>query len=378
MADNSKRVLVFITAYKPHIGGAEIALAEIVKRLPELFFDIITCRLSMGVEKIENGANFTIHRVGFGGKLSKFMFPILGCLAGMRLSRKNPYNSIHVYQASYGGGAAWLYKILKPKTKFILTLQEGKNLARQNSAINFFRRLIIKKADTITAISEYLGKYAAQINFHAFLEIIPNGVDAISFSSAVKDEKKLADLGIKTDERVIITVSRLVAKNGVADLISAAAILKEKLPLIKVLIVGGGPLRQKLIEKAEDLGLKNQVIFLGEINNRDLPGYLKLADVFVRPSLSEGLGNSFLEAMAAGIPVIGAPVGGIPDFLFDGKTGLFCQPNNPADLSEKILRTLSDRQLVETMTRNARELIMTKYDWNIIARRFQNFYERYL
>jgi len=87
---------------------------------------------------------------------------------------------------------------------------------------------------------------------------------------------------------------------------------------------------------------------------------LALADVFVRPSLSEGLGNVFLEAMAAGLPIIGTPVGGILDFLKDGETGLFCRIKNPKSIAEKIKEILSDDRLREKLIQNGQKLAEEK------------------
>src|SRR3989338_7534047 len=132
-------------------------------------------------------------------------------------------------------------------------------------------------------------------------------------------EKVLRRLSVPTDSKVVITVSRLVKKNGVMDLIDAMRFLPES---VHLLIVGTGELEDALKRIAADLGHAHRVHFLGHLSQDDIPPYLWASDVFCRPSLSEGLGNAFLEAMAAGVPVIGTPVGGIPDFLKDGETGL--------------------------------------------------------
>jgi len=371
----TKRILIFTTAFRPLIGGSELALENIIRRLPNIFFDVITPRLVRGTKKTEAGENFLIHRVGPTGKLGKYLFPIFGWLKAGKLIRKNDISIIHAYQASYGGGAAWLTKIFNRKIKFILTLQEGKNLAKQSWLVNFFRKLIIRKADVVTAISEYLKKYVYSVAPRAEVIVIPNGVDFQKFHDTKKDELILEPLGIKGEDRIIVHTGRLVKKNGLPDLIEAVGLVKKDLPRIKLLLVGDGVLLPELKTRVEDLGLKNEVIFLGEIEHDKLPIYLKAADVFVRPSLSEGLGNSFLEAMAVGIPVIGTPVGGITDFITDGETGLLCRPGDPPGLAATILKILSDRQLAESMVKKAQELVAEKYDWNAIARQFEKFYD---
>ncbi|MBX4206384.1 glycosyltransferase family 4 protein [Candidatus Parcubacteria bacterium] len=98
-----------------------------------------------------------------------------------------------------------------------------------------------------------------------------------------------------------------------------------------------------------------------------MPQRLREADIFVRPSLSEGQGISFIEAMAAGLPVVATPVGGITDFLKDGGTGLFAKPGDPASIAEAVKRLIGDSALREKVRKNALELVREKYDWSLIA-----------
>src|SRR3989344_7577360 len=125
------RVLVFTTAYRPLIGSSEIAVEEIIGRLPDIFFDIITPRHKSVFKAFESGGNFNIHRVGPGFESAKIIFPVLGFLKARKLMRDKNYDALHAYQASYGGGAAWLIKLLYPRLPFILTMQEGKKLDEQ-------------------------------------------------------------------------------------------------------------------------------------------------------------------------------------------------------------------------------------------------------
>ncbi|MDO8676665.1 MAG: glycosyltransferase family 4 protein, partial [Candidatus Azambacteria bacterium] len=309
----------------------------------------------------------------------KFFFPVSGFLMARRLSHSNNYGIAHAYQASYGAGAAWLLKLFNPRLKFILTLQEGKNLDRQGFWINFFRKMIIKKADLITAISNYLKDYARKFNKKTKIAVIPNGVDIENFSRdfSYGELSSVADgLGVKPGEKVIISVSRLVPKNGIDILIRAFfEVYKLKTENYKLVLVGDGSEKESLKLQVESLKLQNNVIFAGSVSHAELPKYLKISDVFVRPSRSEGLGSAFLEAMAAGLPVIGTKVGGIPDFLKNKETGLFAEVDNPEDLAEKINLVLNDKDLAEKLKKNARGLVAEKYNWDIIARQFGEIYE---
>ncbi len=115
-------------------------------------------------------------------------------------------------------------------------------------------------------------------------------------------------------------------------------------------------------------------MFLGHIDNKELPKYLRVSDIFVRPSRSEGFGISFPEAMASGVPVIATPVGGIVDFLFDPdqnpkhtSTGLFCRVDDPLSVAQAVKRYMFDKELREEIIENSKRLVKEKYDWNIIA-----------
>jgi glycosyltransferase involved in cell wall biosynthesis len=276
-------------------------------------------------------------------------------------------------------------KYFYPKLPFIITLQEGKNLQEQGLLINFFRKLILKKADRTTAISRYLRNYILEINKNLKVDIIPNGVDVGYFSRSFS-YGELTDLenelGIKPDDKVIISVSRLVYKNGPDLLIDAFDILNSKFnpptggQNYKLLIIGDGPLKESLKFQVKSLKLEDRVILAGSVGQEKLPMYLKISDIFVRPSRSEGLGSAFLEAMAAEVPVIGTKVGGIPDFLENRKTGLFCS-GEPEDIAFKIRILLENDKLREELVSNARALVAEKYNWDKIAVEFDKLYKSY-
>ncbi len=170
----------------------------------------------------------------------------------------------------------------------------------------------------------------------------------------------------------------MVEKNAVDATISALKILHQKYALnsIKFLIIGDGCLKQNLKKQAEDSGLKDSVIFLGAVPPEDVYQYLFISDVFVRPSRSEGLGSAFIEAMACGLPIIGTNVGGIPDFLKDRKTGLFCEIDNPENLAAKTKELLENKELREQIIQNGLKLVEEKYSWDKISTQMKNIFEK--
>ncbi|MCK4386503.1 MAG: glycosyltransferase family 4 protein [Candidatus Pacebacteria bacterium] len=389
MTQISKKILIFSTAYFPFVGGAEVAVKEITDRISDMEFHMITARMDKKLPKQEKIGNITVFRIGIGHpKIDKLLLAFHGHRMAGKLQRQNNYDIAWAIMASYGALAASRFiskerkrplPSAKAAPRFLLTLQEGDSPEHIEKRTRFIKkqfRNIFRRADRIQCISSYLADWAKKMGATCPIEVIPNGVDINKFKSQkskVKSQKLREELKIKENEKVILTVSRLVKKNGIEDLIKAGQYLNFP---FKILIAGAGEDEEKLKNLAKELNLQNKIIFLGHIDHSELPSYYALADVFVRPSLSEGLGNVFLEAMAAGTPVIGTPVGGIPDFLKDGETGLFCEVQNPKSIAEKIQLLLNNPNLANTLTQNASQLIAQKYDWNLIAKKMQNIFEK--
>lgn len=126
-----------------------------------------------------------------------------------------------------------------------------------------------------------------------------------------------------------------------------------------------------------------RVIFFIQTGQEEMPKHLKCSDIFIRPSLSEGFGNSFIEAMAAGIPVIAAPVGGIVDFLFDSvknqdknSTGFFCKIKNPESIADKVSYILDpkNKETVKETVENAKQMVRGKYNWDLVIKDMKNIF----
>ncbi|MEK7596328.1 MAG: glycosyltransferase family 4 protein [Patescibacteria group bacterium] len=363
-------IIIFSTAYFPFVGGAEIAVKEITDRINNFQFDMITARLDGKLPKFEKIGNVSVHRVGFGiPMLDKYLLPLLGCFKAGNLHKKNHYRVLWSIMASYSGFGALFFKILHSKIPFVLTLQEGdseEHILKRVGVFYPFWKKIFKKADRVQTISNYLADFAKRHGAVCPIEVVPNGVDIRKF------KMQKSKIKIK-NESLLITTSRLVEKNAVGDIIEAMRYLPAN---VKLLILGAGPLEKDLKSKTKNLKLENKVIFLGHVDHQETAEYLKISDVFIRPSLSEGMGNSFIEAMAAGLPVIATPVGGIVDFLKDGKTGLFCEIRNPKSIAEKVGILLEDSQLRQKIILNARKLVFEKYDWNKISSRINGLFTK--
>lgn len=366
-----KRALIFSTAYLPLVGGAEIALKETTDRLTEWEFDLVCAKIAPELPRTERIGNVRVFRVGVGHPIDKYLLSVLGPLHAIFLRRVARHDLVWSLMASYGGFASLVYSLVFPRTPYLLTLQEGdptEHYAERTGKLSFVHRAVFKNADAVQAISRFLADWAVRMGFRGKPAVIPNGVDVKRFAVPIADEERRnirQSWGVEDGEKVIITTSRLSLKNGVDDIIRAM----ERLPSQwKCVIVGDGEDAATLRALVQDMGLGDRVIFLGRRPHDELPALLHASDVFVRPSLSEGLGNSFLEAMATGLPIVGTPIGGIPDFLLDGQTGLFCKVRNPESIAAAVLR-FEDAGLRSRVIQNGRALVEQKYGWDDIARR---------
>lgn len=380
MNNNFKpKILILSLAYVPFVGGAEIAVKEITKRLSDDFeFDLICARMDRKLKKKEKIDNVNIYRLGFGLKnLDKYLFTFFGFFKAWKLYKKNNYQIIWPIMAAYAS-FVFLFKIFFPKVKILLTLQEGDPLEYIAGLKRFkffkpFYKFYFKKVDQVQAISNFLADWAKVLGVKKEkIVIIPNGINLPSLTTQSKVKHN--------NQKIILTVSRLVEKNGLKDLIKSFHLLVTHYPLltVKLIIVGDGPLRPNLEKLVNELNLIGRVEFVGGVLPENVAKYYAAADVFVRPSLSEGLGNSFLEAMANDVPVIATPVGGIPDFLKAGETGWFCQQKNPESIAEKIDYVLDEKKSVEVnqVIQNAKKMVLEKYTWEIVAEKMRNIFNK--
>lgn len=359
----NKRILIFSLSYFPLVGGAEIAVKEITDRISNIEFDMVTLRFDKSHPKFERIENVNVYRIDS----FKTLFPIKACLYARKLHKARHYDVAWSIMAAYAGFAGLLFKFFNSKLPLILTLQEGDSLEHINKRVGILQPLfkkIFTKADKIQAISTFLAQWAQDVGYKGVVEVIPNGVDVARFS---KNGHIEPHNGI-----VLITTSRLVEKNAVGDIIEALKFLPEN---VSLKILGTGPLEIDCKLKIKNWKLEGRVEMLGHVDHSEIPRYLHQSDIFIRPSVSEGFGSSFIEAMAAGLPVIATPVGGIVDFLKDPSnssgqvaTGLFCEVGNPESIAKQVKRLIADEPLRNKLIVNARKMVEEKYDWNLIAK----------
>jgi glycosyltransferase involved in cell wall biosynthesis len=389
-----KRVLIFCLAYYPRfIGGDSVAIKEITNRIDpqDIEFHMVTLRFDSNLPKVEKIGNVLVHRIGYTrsnpsmSDLKKFplhytkaLYQIQAALKALSLHRKYKYDATWAVMAHSAGVPAALFKLLRPRVKYLLTLQEGDPPEYIERVMRPFWLLFVRaftEADMVQVISTFLGQWARARGYTGPLEIVPNAVNTKHFSKEYsEDELNMIKIKLnkKENDIFLITTSRLVHKNAVDDVIRALPMLPLRVHFI---ILGIGPEESKLKKLAEEIGVSSRVQFLGLIDHQEMPKYLRVSDIFIRPSRSEGMGNSFVEAMAAGLPVIATQEGGIADFLFDAKknpekpsTGFAVEKDSPEDIARAVGEILGNPEGTKKVIDQARDLAFSKYDWELIAR----------
>ncbi len=215
-----------------------------------------------------------------------------------------------------------------------------------------------------SCVGKALQRYGAKEKNICF---IPDGAD-INRVNSINNYKESSD---------IIFVGRLIKHKNVGLIINTVQVLKEKIPHLKCLIIGGGPEQEKLVADAKNKGLLNNIIFKGIVENYDdVLAYLKASKIFIFPSSREGFGIAVIEAMACGLPVVTVKenLNAATELIEEGKNGFICLPN-PDSIAGIVISLLANEKLRGEMSENAKAFAQA-YSWDIIARQNEKIYRR--
>jgi len=402
-ADNSKRVLVIATTFPRWQNDIRPEFVyELSKRLQNNGFEIVVLAPHhIGAKKFEIMDGMKVYRFSYfwpdkyqklvygGGilpniqrsNLAKIQVPFLvlsELYYSFKLIKKERIDMIHSHWIIPNGLVGAILKRLCKKTH-ITTAHAGDVFTiRKSKILGIFGSFVLKNSDMITANSEYTKNVIISIEntVKNNVKIIPMGVDTLRFNPC-----KASDLrNVYDAEYLILSIGRLVDKKGIEYLIRAMKDVIKVFPNAKLIIGGSGPDMDKLVKICDNLGLNNNVIFVGYIDNSVLPKYYASSDLFVLPSIetkggdTEGLGVVLLEAMGCGTPVIGSNIGGITDIIVNGINGFLIIPENPQDLSDKIIKILSNNDLRKNISQNGLETVEKKFSWELVTDEFIKCY----
>lgn len=234
----------------------------------------------------------------------------------------------------------------------------------------------VSKRSTLVAVSEDIRNFLIQrVGIKPQnVRTIWNGIDLDRYAANQKTRARIRhELGIPDKEVVIGAIGNLYPVKGHMHLVEAASLVNERYPGARLLIAGRGQMLRELRRKTVTLGISDKVVFLGF--REDVADLLQAVDVFVLPSLSEGLPLSLLEAMASSTPVVATTVGGIPEAVTDQETGLLVEPGDSMGLANAILECIEAPAVSKKFAEKARDEVKKKFSVESMVNSYEELYK---
>jgi glycosyltransferase involved in cell wall biosynthesis len=260
----------------------------------------------------------------------------------------------------------------------LLVTIHGKNYYPGKRRRRLLYRLAAAQASRMVAVSHDLAGFFCRTTKtpRSQVSVVYNGIDVESLASVPRDPSLLASIGIPGDARVIGAVGNLYPVKGHAHLLRAMPAILAAHPATHLIILGRGALEQAIRAEVHTLGIATHVHLLG--HREDVPRWLAAMDIFVLPSLSEGLPLSVLEAMAAGRPAVASGVGGVHEVVEDGVTGFVVPPASPEMLAARIVELLENHALSVAMGAAGQARVRLRFSVDQMARDYGAMYRTML
>lgn len=377
------KILFLNYEYPPLGGGAANATRYILRefsRMPDTEVHLVTSGMEQSYGKEHIGGSVWVHRLPIGKDPAKIhsqsirnllVYTFAAWRFSLRLVREaagegKPFDrTIAFFGIPCGALALWLKR--RHGIPYLVSLRgsDVPGYSEKYDRLYLFLaplvRLVWRRALAVVPNSRGLAELAAKTSPEQAFEIIPNGVDTEEFKP---DPEREHDGYFR-----ILTVSRLTPRKGLRFLIRAMESLKEGNEKLELWIVGDGEEKPVLEALAKECDVSDRVKFFGAVPHDELGRYYGLADVFCLPSLNEGMSNTVLEALAAGLPIVATVTGGTEELVSIGGNGFFVAQQSPEELTEKIARLAADPALRERMGKASRKRA-EEMSWNRVAKRF--------
>lgn len=368
--------LVLVTQdFVPRRGGIQTWALEISRFFAQRCADFcVIAPRAEGAESADRELGFRVIRSGAPNTLVAAAAPELA-----RLTSHERFD--HTLHAQWSTAPAALYLRRRGKLEHVTVAAHGRELLLApwrklgplQSGYDLVRRRVLVSADRILAGSAFTAGLARELGVRdERIRVIGYGTDPARFRPADVSALK-ARLGVGS-RPLLATVSRLVPRKGIDTVIRSLPRIRARIPDVLYMIAGEGPDRARLEALCEREGVTEAVRFAGPVPDAELPLWFALGDVFVMPSRSdgadvEGFGIVFLEASAAGRPVVASSAGGIPDAVADGVSGLLVPPDDASHLAERIVELLSDPARAAELGRRGRERVLAQFTWQAVGER---------
>ena len=370
--DSNKKINILFLIDGFNIGGAELNLLEMLRNIDKRKYDITVCSF------MDSGPlQPDFKQLGFQVKLilRKWRFDPSIFLKLRSLMKKNSYDivlTLLFYPDIVGTLIAHSCRV-----PCILSWATASHYDRDFDPWHrrFFYKIAMKKSNKIIAVSNETKE--SIIKREKFspdkILVIPSGLNIDKYSRDVSGMKKVQ----KNDSLFVIgVVARLNYIKGHVFLIRALKEVKAVFPNFQCRLIGDGEYKPVINELVQKLGLSEHVQFMGF--RRDIPEQLKQLDVFVLPSLSEGLPMVILEAMAASVPIVASSVGGIPEVIKNNVNGILVKPGDSESLARGIQSLFASREKREKLAREARNFVEKKFSITTLIKSFEEIFTEYL
>lgn len=373
------RVLLVTNDFPPRRGGIQSYLGEFVNRLVDSGAHSVTVYAPKwkGAQAFDDAAEAVGYRVV--RHPTTLMLPVPTVDTRMRrLIADNDIDTVWF-------GAAAPLALLAPRArqagaKRVLASTHGHEVGWSMLPVaRSVLRSIGDHTDVVTFVSRYTrSRFAPAFGPNAALEYLPPGVDSDRFRpdpAARAELRRRYQLG---ERPTVVCLSRLVPRKGQDMLIKALPSIRRRVEGAALVIVGGGPYLETLRKLTRDCEVEDHVTFTGGVPGDELPAHHAMADVFAMPCRTrgsgmdvEGLGIVFLEASAAGVPVVAGDSGGAPEAVQHNKTGLVVDGNSVDEIGEAVTELLIDRDRAAAMGAAGREWVRTEWRWDLLAARLE-------
>ncbi|MGD8506031.1 MAG: glycosyltransferase family 4 protein [Candidatus Bathyarchaeota archaeon] len=295
------------------------------------------------------------------------------------VSQKTEFDVLHVHDwLTAPVGIAFKYSIGKPLLLTIHSTEHGRSGIHNpdSSTIDGVEWWSTYEANKVITTS---GSMKSEICDHFKLpwekvDIIPNAIDPSKYRGSVDRGAVRARYGVRSHEKLVLAVGRLVPQKGIEYLIQAVPSVARRFPEAKFIIVGEGWYRDHLQYQAGTTGQAGRIKFTGFIPDHELIALTKSADVLVVPSIYEPFGIVALEGMAAGAPVVASKVGGLAEIIEHDKTGVLVYPGNPDSIAWGINHVLSNPDHARWLAQNAKRTVPKAFSWKAIAKKTVKLY----
>jgi glycosyltransferase involved in cell wall biosynthesis len=376
------RILVLTPTFLPMIGGAEILLFEIFRRLEirhEIF--LLTPDKNLPSSELDHEVGFQVtrykdrfsfmnfpgHRLT-GGIIPPFSFSAV--TATYRAIKDFSPNVMNTHYMKHTGLAAVIAE-KRFKVPNVLTFA-GSDVPGPGTPWfwKYYDRWVAKSATEVTFVSEYCRQaiYGQGSNVGT---VISNGVDLEKFTPQHDRSRIRQKLSFPQHSSILLAVQRLSPKKRVDIIIQAMPYILHRHPNTLLVIGGSGSSQPKLVSLVQQLGLSQSVLLMGHVPHNDLPLYYAMADIFVFHSTYETFGIVIAEAMASGTPVVSVRSTAIPEVVQEGHTGLLATPLDPIDMANKITDLLDSPSKIRKFGRNGRLWAEQHFDWDVIAEQYE-------